>query len=76
MVAGGALVAGGELGAAVTVEVAGGEGDGVEVDPDFRAFATRMATTTITKIAIMTRMMLRNVWSGRGGGPDGEPHPS
>jgi hypothetical protein len=60
----------------VTVEVAGGDGDGVDVDGAFFAFATRMATTTITTIAMMTRMMLRNVWSGRSGGPFGEPHPS
>jgi hypothetical protein len=58
----------------VTVEVGVADGDGV-VDPDFRAFATRTATMTITTIAMMTRMMLRNVWSGRSGGPDGEPHP-
>jgi hypothetical protein len=69
----GGLLAGGEL---VTVTVGcDDDGDGVGDVVPFRAFSTRMTATTITMIAMMTRTMLRNVWSGRGGGPPGPPQP-
>jgi hypothetical protein len=69
----GGLLGGGEV--TVTVGCVDDDGDGVGDGVAFRAFSTRITTTTITMIAMMTSTMLRNVWSGRGGGPPGPPQP-
>lgn len=69
LVAGGALVGGGEL-FSVTVEVGWTDGDWVgDTEAECRYLLTRMITITMTTIATITRMMLRNVWSCLGGGP-------
>jgi hypothetical protein len=72
--AGAGLLAGGAPGT-VTVEVGCTDGDGVLNRPAFRALCTRMAAITIATMMMMTMTMLRNVWSGRCGGPGGWPHP-